>query len=135
VSKLLSTTAGKALVVLAFVAVFLTIGLPRFLAGDNGPAGSNADANFTKICREHGGTPKTTPAAGPASPAQRRCTVRYGGRVYLMDAITPTGFDADTARFQRQGCEQARSEQSGAHRRRRESFIYHPDTGVCERRP
>jgi hypothetical protein len=48
-----------------------------------------------------------------------------------MDAITPHGFDEDTARYQRLGCEEARGEQ----RRSRHAFVYHPTTGVCERRP
>jgi hypothetical protein len=130
-SRVLHSTGGKALVVLVFVGLFLTVGVPRFLAGDTGPSGSNGDANFDKICRRHGGTPSTERSSGTTTP-QRRCTVRYGGRVYLMDAITPNGFDEDTAKFQRQGCEEATRE---AHGRRRERFIYHPDTGVCERRP
>jgi hypothetical protein len=53
-----------------------------------------------------------------------------------MDAITPAGFDEDTARYQRRGCDEARREETAvsATRRRRRSFIYHPTTGVCERR-
>ena len=101
---------------LALVAVFLTFGLPRFLNRDSSPAGPG----FAKVCRDHGGTP----AAGD----QHRCTVRYGSHVYLMDAVGPTGFDADTARFQRQGCQDA------ARRNPRETFVYHADTGVCEHR-
>jgi hypothetical protein len=124
------------LLVLALVIVFLTLGVPRWLAGDDAPDGSHADANFAKVCRDHGGTPRTASGAGTSTEPQRFCTVRYGGRVYRMDAITPNGFDEDTARFQRQGCEQARSEQSAsAPGQHRESFIYHADTGVCERRP
>ena len=126
----LSSTARKALLVVAFVAVFLTVGVPRFLAGDDAPVSSNGDANFAKLCREHGGTP------APASNGEdQRCTVRYGRNVYLMDAITPQGFDADTARFQRQGCEEAQREQKSASGKPQRTFVYHPTTGVCEHRP
>jgi hypothetical protein len=61
------------------------------------------------------------------------CTVRYGDNVYRMDAVTPSGFDQDTAGFQRQGCEEAQREAKAAGRGR--TFVYHPDTGVCEHRP
>jgi hypothetical protein len=108
---------------LAVVVVFLTFGVPRWLAGDVGQTEPHGAANFTKLCRAHGGTP----AAG----AQPVCTVRYGGQTYRMDAITPAGFDADTARFQRQGCQLARHQESG---HGRGSFVYHPRTGVCEHR-
>src|SRR6059058_4740043 len=111
---------GRAGLVLALVAVFLTFGLPRFLNRDSSPAGPRGEAGFAKVCRDHGGT--------PAPGTQHRCTVRYGAEVYLMDAVTPTGFDADTARFQRQGCADA------ARRNPRETFVYHADTGVCEHR-
>jgi hypothetical protein len=133
----LNSTARKAIVVVAFVAVFLTVGVPRWLAGDTGPASSNSDASFAKVCREHGGTLGTSPASGTQAKPQPVCTVRYGQRVYRMDAITPHGFDEDTARFQRQGCEEARREQSAAKGPgdKRQSFVYHPDTGVCEDRP
>jgi hypothetical protein len=109
--------------------VFLAAGVPRFLADDDAP---DPDATFTKVCRDHGGTP-----SAPGAQAQRVCTVRYGGRVYRMDAITPTGFDEDTAAFQRQGCEEAQRQQRAANGRGNAqlSFVYHPDTGVCERRP
>jgi hypothetical protein len=106
----------------ALVVVFLTLGVPRWLAGDVARVVPNAHAEFSKLCREHGGTPATT----------QRCSVRYGRRVYLMDAITPDGFDEDTARYQRQGCEQ---QESHAPSRPRRPFIYHPATGVCEHRP
>ena len=49
-----------------------------------------------------------------------------------MDAVTPTGFDEDTAGFQKQGCEQARRDASPGERT---VFVYHPTTGVCEHRP
>jgi hypothetical protein len=52
-----------------------------------------------------------------------------------MDAITPNGFDEDTARFQRQGCDEARREQKASTGGRRQIFVYHPTTGVCEHRP
>ena len=105
---------------LVAVVVFLTFGVPRWLAGDVGQITPHGAANFRKLCRQHGGT--------PARGAQPVCTVRYRGDSYRMDAITPTGFDADTARFQRQGCQIAQ-QQPGTRRR---SFVYHPHTGDCE---
>jgi hypothetical protein len=132
----LRNAVPKLLLVLVLVGAFLTFGLPRWLAGDDPSVGSRADANFAKVCRDHGGRPSTAPGSGTAS-RTRRCTVRYGSHVYLMDAITPHGFDEDTARFQRQGCEEARRQEraSTAPGNRRRSFVYHPDTGVCERTP
>ena len=134
--RLLDSTAGRAVLVLVFVGLFLTIGVPRWLAGDHGPASSNGDAAFAKLCRDHGGTPKTTPASG-TSAAQQVCTVRYGQNVYRMDAVTRDGFDEDTAAFQRQGCEEARREERASSDvgDRKRTFVYHPDTGVCEHRP
>jgi hypothetical protein len=124
----LGSLARRTWLVLIAVAVFLTLGLPRWLAGDVAPPATQAGANLTTLCRDHGGTP-----AGGAQPV---CTVRYGRTVYRMDAITPTGFDQDTARFQRQGCELARREQrrSRGDGHGRQAFLYHPDTGVCEHR-
>jgi hypothetical protein len=98
-----------AALVLGLVAVFLTVGVPRLLAGDVA-----RHPDVAKLCRDHGGTPEA-----------QACVVRYGARVYRMDAITPDGFDADAARYQREGC---------AHGRPRHAFVYHPATGVCERR-
>jgi hypothetical protein len=133
----LNIAARKGGLMLVLVAVFLTFGVPRWLNRDDAPVGSNADANFAKLCRDHGGTPRTTPGSRTLTEPQRFCTVRYGGHVYLMDAITPAGFDEDTARYQRQGCELARREEraSTARGQRGRSFIYHPNTGVCEHRP
>jgi hypothetical protein len=122
------TVARKGWLIPVLLVVFLTVGVPRWLAGDAPRGGSDAGANFSKVCRDHGGTP---------APDAQRCTVRYGTHVYLMDAITPDGFDEDTAGFQRQGCAEARRQARAAtppgHRRR--SFVYHATTGVCERRP
>ena len=120
----------RAWIVLALVPVFLTFGVPRWFAGDDRPAGSHSEAGFAKLCRQHGGTRAGGGAAGTAAAAQQFCTVRYGGRVYRMDAITANGYDQDTAAFQRQGCEQ---EQRTSGRPR--SFVFHRDTGVCEHRP
>ena len=125
----------KGVLVVVLALFFLPFGVPRFLNRDSAPDGSQAAAAFAKLCRDHGGTP----AAGPRSAgtqAEPVCTVRYGGRVYRMDAITSRGFDADTARFQRQGCEEAQRQQNASTGRgkSRRSFIYHPDTGVCEHR-
>jgi hypothetical protein len=119
----------KACLLLGLVVVFLTLGVPRFLGGDPAPVNSHTAANFTTLCRDHGGTPAATPGTGPAAAPQRFCTVRYGGRVYRMDAITPNGFDADTARFQRTGCEDEQRAAGHPH-----AFVYHPTTGVCEHR-
>jgi hypothetical protein len=121
----------KAWLVVAFVVVFLTFGVPRWLAGDQQGTSSPTAAQFTELCRQHGGTPHASPGAGggPAS-AQQFCTIRYGATVYRMDAITAHGFDEDTAKFQRQGCVQAQSEPG-----HRGSFVYHAETGVCEHRP
>ena len=110
---------------------FLTAGLPRWLVDD---VGRGAGVDFAKLCREHGGAPRPAPGSGGKF---LLCTVRYGRRLYLMDTITRHGFDAETARFQRQGCEEQarRVRRSATARARRQAFIYHPDTGVCERRP
>jgi hypothetical protein len=118
-------TARRAVFVVAAVAVFLTLGLPRWLQHDSGSGPSDGAATFAKVCRAHGGTVGR-------SGGQQRCTVRYGRTVYLMDAVTPTGFDQDTAGFQKQGCEQARRDASPG---QRTTFVYHPTTGVCEHRP
>jgi hypothetical protein len=126
----LTIPGRKAWLVVAFIAVFLTVGVPRWIAGDQKGTGSPTAAAFTKLCRQHGGTPHDPPA-GTAASAQQFCTVRYGATEYRMDAITPRGFDEDTAKFQRQGCEQAQSEPG----RHGVTFVYHPDTGVCEHRP
>jgi hypothetical protein len=116
-------------IVLALVPVFLSFGVPRWFADDDRPAGSHTAAGFATLCHAHGGTVAGGSATGTAAAPQQFCTVRYGGRVYRMDAITPNGFDQDTAAFQRQGCEQ---EQRTSGRPR--SFVYHPETGVCEHR-
>jgi hypothetical protein len=133
--KQLDIGPRKGALVLVFVVVFLTVGVPRWLDGDVPLVGSSAEATFAQVCREHGGTP-STPRGSATSTEDQRCTVRYGGRVYLMDAITSHGFDEDTARFQRQGCEEARRQQQASPAPgHRETFVYHPTTGVCERRP
>lgn len=120
--------------VLGLVALFLTVGLPRFLAGDVAPpTASRAQTDVAKLCRAHGGTARTPPGSQTNANDRTFCTVRYGGRVYRMDAITPDGFDADTAHFQRLGCEDA-NRQHPAGDGRRPVFVYHPITGVCERR-
>jgi len=150
-AKLLASTGGTAmsergrlgsgarngLVVAGLVVVFLTFGLPRFLAGDDAKVATRSNSSFAQLCRDHGGTP-VVPAGGPATTVgQPLCTVRYGGRVYRMDAITPAGFDDDTARFQRQGCTLAnqRDAATSASGHPRWKFVYHSQTGVCERRP
>jgi hypothetical protein len=136
--KRLGRDARRVIVVLVLVMVFLPFGVPRWFSADDNlpPSPADDDAKFAKVCRDHGGTPATRPPSGTQPQAQRACSVRYGRTVYLMDAITPDGFDQDTARFQRQGCEEAaRQEKSSAPRRQRRRFVYHADTGVCEHRP
>src|SRR5215208_175898 len=93
----LNGTARKALVVLLLAVVLIPFGVPRFLnSDDDSPAGAGDDARFAQLCREHGGKPQITSGTGAISGSQRFCRVRYGRHVYLMDAITPGGFDADT---------------------------------------
>jgi hypothetical protein len=118
-------TLRRAVIAIAAVAVFLTVGLPRWLQHDTGSATGGPAATFAKVCRDHGGTLGS-------SAGQPRCTVRYGRTVYLMDAVTTTGFDEDTAGFQKQGCQQARTEAAPGSKT---VFVYHPTTGVCEHRP
>jgi hypothetical protein len=130
------TAARKGCLLLLLSVAFLPFGVPRWLDHDAPPVSSHADGKFSTLCLDHGGTPRTTPAPGTNTKARSFCTVRYGRHDYLMDAITTAGFDKDTARYQRQGCHEARREERAlnARRRGRRSFIYHPTTGVCERR-
>src|SRR6478672_11962974 len=76
--------ARKAALLAVFAVVFLTIGVPRFLAGDPKTVNTNTPASFAKLCRAHGGTV----AAGGGAQTQPFCEVRYGATVYRMDAIT-----------------------------------------------
>ena len=123
-----NSTAWKAGLVLLLAVLLLPFGVPRWVLSDDAPDASKLDAGYAALCRDRGGTPST-------SGAQHACTIRYGGRVYAMDAITTRGFDEDTARFQRQGCEEAQRQQaSSARGQRRPTFVYHPRSGVCERR-
>src|SRR2546423_1618723 len=110
----LSNGARNGLLMLGLVLVFLTFGVPHWLAGDVGPIATPNETSFSKLCRDHGGTPATTAVAGTQTKAQQVCTVRYGRHVYRMDAITPAGFDTDTAHFQRQGCVEADRAQSAS---------------------
>ena len=130
-----SFSVRKAALVVAFIAVFLTIGVPRWFAHDAAPPGAHTAADFAALCRAHGGTPHAAGGSGTSASAQAFCTVRYGGTVYRMDAITRDGFDRDTAAFQRQGCEQAAREERAAKAAHGRTFLYHSDTGVCEHRP
>jgi hypothetical protein len=128
------TGARKACLLLLLAVAFLPFGVPRWLNHDAPPVSSHADGNFSALCRDHGGTPRPMRAPGTTTKA-RRCTVRYGRHDYVMDAITTGGFDEDTARYQRQGCDEARREERASNAPRlRRSFVYHPTTGVCERR-
>jgi hypothetical protein len=123
-------TARRGALVLALAVLLVPFGVPRMLNHASSPTTSRAGSSFAAVCRDHGGTP--APAAGSA---RRACVVRYGRRVYRMDAITPGGFDADAARFQRRGCAEARQRAPRASGKRGETFVFHPATGVCEHRP
>ncbi len=115
-----------------FAVVLVPFGVPRWLDHGAPPARANTNAAFAKLCRAHGGTPdmKLADATGTG----QRCTVRYGRSVYMMDAVTVHGFDADTAHYQRAGCRQAaREAKSATARGHGPRFVYHPVTGVCER--
>jgi hypothetical protein len=100
---------------LALILVFLTLGAPRWLDRAPAPPGAQDETRFADVCRTYGGTPTAD-----------ACTVRYGGRIYRMDAVTPAGFDEDAARFNRMGCAHADGNQG--------TFVFHADTGVCENR-
>ena len=130
--RMLGAGVRNGLLVLGLVAVFLTFGLPRWLAGDDAHVATRSDSSFAALCRAHGGTTVLPSPSGPTG-GQPFCTVRYGPHVYRMDAITPAGFDDDTARFQRQGCQLANQRDTGSGKRRW-TYVYHPRTGVCERR-
>jgi hypothetical protein len=123
-----SRAARRGCLLLLVAAAFLPFGLPRWLNHDAPRVSAHAASAFSTLCRDHGGTPRTTRA-------RSFCTVRYGRHDYVMDAITSAGFDEDTARYQRQGCDLARREERAvnAPRHQQRSFIYHPATGVCER--
>jgi hypothetical protein len=118
--------ARRGALVLVLAVLLVPLGVPRVLNRASTPTRSRAGPSFAALCRDHGGTPTATGSA------QRACVVRYGRRVYRMDAITPRGFDEDSARFQRQGCTQARQR---APRTSPQTFVFHPTTGICERRP
>jgi hypothetical protein len=122
--------ARRGALVLILALLLIPFGVPRVLNRARAPSASRAGASFAAVCREHGGTPSA--AAGPA---QRACVVHYGRRAYRMDAITAGGFDEDAARFQRQGCAEARQRAARAPGGRGDTFVFHPATGICERRP
>ena len=124
-----SSPVVKVVIGVAFLVIFLTVGVPRIFSGDDSSVNSNGTADFAKLCREHGGTPST----GDGTASQPVCTVKYGGEAYRMDAITSRGFDVDTAAFQKQGCEEAQRQAKTEGSTR--TFVYHPDTGVCEHQP
>ena len=89
----LITVARRAWLLPVLVVAFLTLGLPHRLVGNGGPDASNIAEPFAKLCRAHGGTPtkKSVSAANPT--ARHLCIVRYGDRAYVMDAVTPHGWD------------------------------------------
>lgn len=122
--------ARRGALVLALAVLLVPFGVPRVFDSDPAPKSLQAAASFATLCRDHGGTPQAA-----ARPARRACVVRYGPRIYRMDAITSTGFDEDAARFQRQGCADARHRALRVSGGRSVRFVFHPVTGVCERRP
>jgi hypothetical protein len=112
------------------VTAFLTVGVPRWLAGDGQSAVPSGTETFTKLCRGRGGTLQPASVASP----QPHCVVRYGGTEYVMDAVTPHGWDQDAAALQQDGCAEAeRLQASTTSGELRMTFIFHPATGVCER--
>jgi hypothetical protein len=123
----------KVALLAVFAVVFLTIGVPRFLAGDPTPVNQSTPGNFANLCHVHGGTV----VPGNGAQTEPFCQVRYGAHVYRMDAITSSGFDADTAAFQRQGCQEANDEAKAAAGGGKPDriFVYHVLTGVCEHQP
>ena len=127
--------ARRAFPLAVLVIAFLTVGVPRGLVPDGSPAAPNGDATFTKLCRERGERPVTNRPASGGATAKRDCVVRYGGTEYVMDAVTSHGWDDDSAALQREGCEEADREAAAPSSARRIRFVYHPLTGVCERRP
>jgi hypothetical protein len=128
--RLRSAAARRSALVLALAVLLVPLGVPRVLDRTSAPLPSRAGPGFAALCREHGGTPTTT-----AGSARGACVVRYRRHDYRMDAITPRGFDEDSARFQRQGCALARQRAPRASGERGETFVFHPATGICERRP
>jgi hypothetical protein len=127
---LCGATARRGALVLILAVLLVPFGVPRVLDRSRTPTTSQPDATFAAVCRDHGGSPTTA-----AAPAQRACVVRYGRRVYRMDAITSTGFDEDAARFQRRGCREARRRAPPPSSGGGVKFVFHPATAVCERRP
>ena len=118
--------------ILVLSGTFLFLGLPRWLERDVGTAADSPAARFAEVCRQHGGSPEPS---SPDAATQGVCTVRYGPRIYRMDAITADGFDLDAARFQRRGCVEAlRLDRAAPSGGQPPSFVYHARTGVCERR-
>ena len=128
----LATVPRRAWLLPVLVIAFLTVGLPRLLVGGDGrPAAPDGDAIFVKLCRERGGTLLTTPPSASIPTVERTCVVHYAGAEYVMDAVTPHGWDGDAAQLQQSGCEQADQQASTAPLKSRMRFVYHPTTGVC----
>jgi hypothetical protein len=121
--------ARKGRVILVLALVILPFGGPRWLNHDAPATGAGTAETFAKLCRQHGGTV----ASGHGTSVGGFCTVRYGGRTYEVDAVTPTGFDIDAAALNRQGCEEGARQERSAPAAHRRSFVFHRDTGVCER--
>jgi hypothetical protein len=117
------------------VVAFLTVGVPRWLAGDSRSGVSDSAAAFAKLCRERGARPVTNRPTRTGAMATRNCVVHYGNTEYVVDAVTSHGWDRDAAGLQREGCIEADREAAALSSGRRLRFVYHPLTGVCERRP
>jgi hypothetical protein len=124
----LVTVRRRTWLIPVLVIAFLTLGLPRFLVDHGPPDAARVATIFANLCRDHGGTVAT----GETEPL---CTVRYGETVYRMDAVTPDGWDADAAHYERVGCETAQRQQDALGREKAKvAFVFHRDTGICERR-
>jgi hypothetical protein len=126
------TIARTAWLVPVLVIAFLTVGVPRWLTDNGRPAIRDGAAMFTAVCRQHGGTLVSTPASASVPTVPHSCVVRYGRSDYVMDAVTPHGWDTDAARLQREGCGDAARRASTARPKSRVRFVYHSFTGVCE---
>src|SRR6478672_4187880 len=129
----LITVARRAWLLPVLMIAFLTVGLPSWLVGEGRPAAPDGAAIFVKLCRERGGTLVTTPPSAAVPRVERNCVVHYAGTEYVMDAVTPHGWDGESARLQQSGCEDADRQGSIVPRNLRTRFVYHPTTGVCER--
>src|SRR3954454_92917 len=99
-ARILSWPALAALVVLV---VAVEAGAPSIAALTG--AERSADARFSALCRERGGTPTLAPGSGDYVKDARSCEIRYGRHTYEMYAIMPDGFDEVEARRAGRACD------------------------------